>query len=81
MDKPRLHKIIRSATDLTTALAVGLKMDPDALPASLAQAIRNGSVNLKSPDTTVARLKLSAAESLFGRVETVNGKDTFTRVG
>jgi mono/diheme cytochrome c family protein len=80
-DKLRLHEIIRSAIDPTTALAVGLKVDADALPPAVAQGIRDGSVNLKSPDTTVALLKLNAVVGLVGKVETVNGKDTLTRIG
>src|SRR5262245_18002507 len=31
-DKLRMHEVIRDAVDPTTALAVGLKVDADALP-------------------------------------------------
>ena len=80
-DTLRMHEVIGSAVDPTTALAVGLKVDADALPAAVVQGIQDGSVDLKSPATTVALLKLNAVVGLQGRVEVVNGKDTLTRVG
>ena len=80
-DALRLHEVIRAAVDPTTALSVGLKVDAQALPAAVVAGIQNGSVDLKSPDTTVALLKLNAVLGLKGTVETVNGKDTLTRVG
>lgn len=80
-DMLRMHEVIQSAVDPTTALAVGLKVDAEALPLSVVQGIRDGSINLKSPDTTVALLKLDAVVGLKGKVEVVNGKDTLTRVG
>src|SRR3569833_440124 len=43
-----------------TALAVGLKVDADALPPSVVTGISNGSINLNDPATTVALLKLNA---------------------
>ena len=43
-----------------TALAVGLKVDADALPDALKKQIKAGKVDLKSPATTVALLKLNA---------------------
>ena len=80
-DKLRMHEVIRTAVDPTTALSVGLKLDAEALPAAVVQGIQNGSVDLKSPDTTVTLLKLNAVVGLKGTVETVGGKDTLTRVG
>ena len=80
-DTLRMHEVIRSAVDPTTALAVGLKVDADALPAAVVQGIRDGSIDLKSPATTVALLKLNAVVGLQGKVEVVDGKDTLTRVG
>jgi len=80
-DTLRMHEVIRTAVDPMTALSVGLKVDSDALPPSVAQGIRDGSVNLRSPDTTVALLKLNAVVGLAGKVETINGRDTLTRVG
>src|SRR5919201_2952580 len=43
-----------------TALAVGLKVDVDALPNSLRQALATGQVDLDDPSTTIALLKLNA---------------------
>jgi mono/diheme cytochrome c family protein len=77
----RMHEVIRTAVDPTTALSVGLKVDAEALPAAVVQGIQNGSIDLKSPATTVALLKLDAVVGLKGTVETINGKDTLTRVG
>ena len=80
-DTLRMHEVIRAAVDPVTALSVGLKVDAEALPAPVVEGIRNGSVDLKSPDTTVALLKLDAVVGLKGTVESVNGKDTLARVG
>ena len=80
-DTLRLHEAVRSAVDPTTALAVGLKVDAEALPAAVVAGIQNGSISLTSPATTVALLKLNAVVGLKGTVETVNGQDTLTRLG
>ena len=80
-DTLRIHDIITSAVDPTTALGVGLKVDAEALPAEVVQGIQGGSISLTDPATTVALLKLNAVVGLKGTVETVNGKDTLTRVG
>lgn len=80
-DTLRLHEVIRSAVDPTTALAVGLKVDAEALPAAVVQGIQNGSISLTKPETTIALLKLNAVVGLKGTVETINGKDTLTHVG
>ena len=48
------------------ALAVGLKVDADALPASMVDAVRNGQVDLNSPATTLALLKLNAVVGVTG---------------
>jgi hypothetical protein len=80
-DTLRMHEVIRTAVDPTTALAVGLKVDAEALPAAVVTGIQNGSVDLKSPATTVALLKLDAVIGLKGTVESVNGSDVLTRAG
>ena len=80
-DAPRMHEVIRTAVDPTTALSVGLKVDAEALPAAVVAGIQNGSVDLRSPATTVTLLKLNAVVGLKGTVETVNGVDVLTRVG
>src|SRR3954470_17808637 len=43
-----------------TALSVGLKVDAHALPDSVLSALKAGKVNLNSPATTVALIKLNA---------------------
>ncbi|MDP3759657.1 MAG: c-type cytochrome [Ramlibacter sp.] len=80
-DKLKMNEVISQAVDPVTALSVGLKVDADALPAAVVAGIRNGTVDLRSPATTVALLKLDAVVGVKGTVETVNGKDTLTRVG
>ena len=80
-DTLRMHEVIRTAVDPTTALSVGLKVDAQALPAAVVAGIQNGSVDLKSPATTVALLKLDAVVGLKGTVETIKGVDVLTRVG
>jgi hypothetical protein len=49
-----------------TALAVGLKVDVGALPESLVADLRAGRVDLDSPATTVALLKLNAVVGITG---------------
>src|SRR6266851_2585196 len=49
-----------------TALAVGLKVDVDALPPALVQQLKAGQVNLDDPATTVALLKLNAVVGVTG---------------
>ena len=71
-----MHEAIAKAVDPTTALSVGLKVDADALPPGILQT-----VDLKSPATTIALLKMNAVVGLKGTVVTQDGKDTLTRVG
>jgi hypothetical protein len=49
-----------------TALAVGLKVDSQALPRSLRTDLQNGKVNLDDPATTLALLRLNAVVGLTG---------------
>jgi hypothetical protein len=49
-----------------TALAVGLKVDVDALPRQLVQALQQGKVDLTNPATTLALLKLNAVVGVTG---------------
>ena len=80
-DTLKMHQAISAAVDPTTALSVGLKVDAQALPQAVVDGIKNGSVDLKSPATTLALLKLDAVVGVKGTVETVAGKDTLVRVG
>jgi mono/diheme cytochrome c family protein len=75
-DTLRIHEVIQSAVSPKAALAVGLKVDADALPPGTLEH-----ADLNSPATTVALLKLNAVVGLKGTVEAVGGKDTLTHVG
>jgi mono/diheme cytochrome c family protein len=70
-----------ATVDPTTALAVGLKVDAEALPSTVVAGIQDGSISLTDPATTVALLKLGAVVGVKGTVEKVGGKDTLTRIG
>jgi hypothetical protein len=67
-DTLRLHEAIAGAANggagsglsPKAALAAGLKVDGDALPGKLRQAIKSGQVNLDDPAVTLALLKLNA---------------------
>ena len=72
-DKLRLHEVIEKSVDPTTALKVGLKVDSEVLPEGLLKK-----VDLKSPATTVALLKLNAVVGLQG---TVDANNRLTKVG
>ncbi len=50
-----------------TALAVGLKVDQDALPATVVNAIKAGQVNLDDPKTTLTLLQLNAVLGVTGK--------------
>jgi len=52
-----------------SALSVGLKVDADALPASLVAQIKAGKVDLDDPATTLALLKLDAVVGVTGRFD------------
>jgi mono/diheme cytochrome c family protein len=75
-DTLQMHRVIETAVDPLTALSVGLKVDADAVPASVLQ-----SADLRSPATTVALLKLDAVVGLKGTVTTIDGQDRLTAVG
>ena len=73
-DTIHLHQAIEGAklggvgpgVSPATAFAVGLKVDVDALPSSLVQALKKGQVNLNDPATTLALLKLNAVVGVAG---------------
>jgi mono/diheme cytochrome c family protein len=75
-DVLRMNEVIESAVDPTTALSVGLKVDAEKLPPGILET-----ADLKSPDTTVALLKLDAVVGLKGTVTSEGGRDHLTRVG
>ena len=52
-----------------TALAVGLKVDAEALPPDVVAAISSGAVDLNDPATTLALLKLNAVVGVKGNFD------------
>ena len=60
----RLHEVVEKSLDPTTALKVGLKVDADVLPAGILKT-----VDLKSPATTVALLKMNAIVGIQAKVD------------
>ena len=73
-DALRLHEAIAGSTaggvgpglSPKAALAVGLKVDAEALPHNLRNDLRRGKVNLDDPATTLTLLKLDAVVGVRG---------------
>jgi mono/diheme cytochrome c family protein len=59
-----------------TALAVGLKVDVDALPDALKAQLKAGRVNLDDPATTLALLQLNAVVGLTGKFDSAGHIDS-----
>jgi mono/diheme cytochrome c family protein len=72
-DTLRLNEIVEKNVDPTTALKVGLKVDADVLPPGILEK-----VDLKSPATTVALLKMNA---VVGIQATVDSNNHIARLG
>ena len=72
-DKLRLHEVVEKNVDPMTALKVGLKVDADALPPGILEK-----VDLKSPATTVALLKMNA---IVGIQAEVDANNHITKIG
>jgi mono/diheme cytochrome c family protein len=64
----RMHEVLPSVSP-QTALAVGLKVDVDALPPELVAALRAGQVDLTDPAVTIELLRLNAVVGVMGRVD------------
>jgi mono/diheme cytochrome c family protein len=76
-DVLRMHEVV-ATVDPATALAVGLKVDVDALPAEVIAALRAGEIDLTSPSVTLELLRLNAVVGVNG---TVNEAGELTKVG
>src|SRR5215208_3633735 len=63
-DQLRMHEVIASSVSPQLALAVGLKVDADAVPLEVL-----ASADLTSPATTVALLSLNAVVGVQGKVD------------
>ena len=72
-DTLHINQVVEQSVDPTTALAVGLKVDADVLPPGILQK-----VDLKSPATTVALLKMNA---VVGIQATIDSNNHITRLG
>jgi mono/diheme cytochrome c family protein len=80
-DTLRMHEVIAGGVSPRTALSVGLKVDVEALPQAVKDALAAGQINLDDPAVTVTLLKLNAVVGVKGQVSTVNGRDTLVRFG
>ena len=56
-----------------TALAVGLKVDAEALPADVVAGIQSGAISLDDPANTITLLKLNAVVGLKGNFDVGGG--------
>lgn len=64
-DTLKLHEAVAQLSP-RQALALGLKIDADALPAELVEKIKRGEVDLDDPATTIRLLKLNAIVGVTG---------------
>jgi mono/diheme cytochrome c family protein len=64
----RLHEAV-AQVDPVTALEVGLKVDVDALPREVTDALRAGEIDLTNPAVTAALLRLNAVVGVKGTVD------------
>jgi hypothetical protein len=69
-DVLRMHEVIATVPPVT-ALAVGLKVDVEALPRAVKAALRAGEVDLTNPAVTVELLRLNAVIGVQGKVNDV----------
>src|SRR5687768_4781854 len=76
-DTLRMHEVIPKV-DPAAALAVGLKVDVEALPQAIITALANGQVDLRDPAVTVELLRLNAVVGVKG---TVSDTGQLTSVG
>ncbi|HEX6313825.1 MAG TPA: hypothetical protein VFZ73_03165 [Gemmatimonadaceae bacterium] len=67
-DTAAMHEKVSTLSPID-ALGVGLKVDFDALPAAIQQAVRAGLVDLSSPATTVTLLEHDAVLGIKAQVE------------
>ncbi|HEY9486762.1 MAG TPA: hypothetical protein VIQ51_00440, partial [Chryseosolibacter sp.] len=81
-DVLQMNQVIEAAVSPNTALAVGLKVDAEALPAAVVTAIQNGEVDLDDPQTTLTLLQLNAVVGVKGQVsENPDGTLKLDRMG
>ena len=66
-DVLEMHDVVATVSP-ATALAVGLKVDVDALPAGIIDALAAGQVNLNDPAVTIELLRLNSVVGIVGKV-------------
>jgi hypothetical protein len=66
-DVLRMHEVIATVPP-ATALAVGLKVDVEALPRGVIDALAAGTVDLTDPAVTIELLRLNAVVGVRGKV-------------
>jgi hypothetical protein len=66
-DTLRLHEALETVTP-ETALAVGLKVDGDALPPPVLAALTSGQLNIKDPKVTRRLLEMDAVVGVVGQI-------------
>ncbi len=67
-DTLEMHTVIENFVDPATALAVGLKVDVDALPPAVVDGVLDGSIPLDDPQSTLALIQLNAVVGIKGTV-------------
>jgi mono/diheme cytochrome c family protein len=76
-DVLQMHEVLPTV-DPVTALAVGLKVDVEALPREVIAALRAGAIDLTNPAVTVELLRLNAVVGVKG---TLNDAGQLTAIG
>jgi hypothetical protein len=76
-DVLRMHEVLPSVSP-STALAVGLKVDVQALPPAVIAALQAGQVDLNNPAVTIELLRLNSVVGVQGKV---NDSGQLTSVG
>jgi mono/diheme cytochrome c family protein len=77
-DTLQLQNVVKKLSP-RTALSVGLKVDSDALPPAVIDALKAGQVDLDDPAVTMQLLKMAAVVGVVGKV--VGANDTLKTVG
>ena len=76
-DTLQMHQAIATVSP-STALSVGLKVDVEALPQAVIDALSRNEVNLNDPAVTVLLLSLNAVVGVIGKVD---DQGQLTRIG
>jgi mono/diheme cytochrome c family protein len=71
-DVLQMQQVISDTVSPATALSVGLKVDVDALPPPVIEALKAGQADLNDPAVTIQLLKLNAVVGVVGRVVGAN---------